>query len=110
MDTLKDFERTILFIRFEGRCRVLQRIRFAFLECLWLQGEEEVCGGGKDVGRPVLRPMEWSRVRGLGCWPKRWQEADEDVYLGYKTGFVRIWGVRRKQKSRNPQGFWFFFP
>lgn len=55
--------------------------------------------------------MSWSKVCGLGCWQKRWQKADEDdMYLGYKTGFVRIWRVRRKEKSRNPPGFWLFFP
>lgn len=68
---------------------------------------EKRCVG---VGR-ILRPMSWSKVCGLGCWQKRWQKADEDDgYLGYKTGLVRIWRVRRKEKSRNPRGFWFSFP
>lgn len=29
--------------------------------------------------------------RGLGCRQERWQEADaDDMYLGYKIGFIRI--------------------
>lgn len=66
--------------------------------------------GGKDMGRSVVRPTQCSRgerlEHGLGCWQKRWQDTDEDgMHLGYKTGFVRIWGVSGEEEIQEPSGF-----
>lgn len=115
MDNLKnggggDGGGTILFIWFEDTASDLH-----FWKAVWLQGGEGVCVGRKVVGRPVLRPVQWSGRgglgRGLGCRQKRWQEAMKTTCVRVENGVCKnwVWGVRGKEKARNPLGFLAFF-
>lgn len=112
MDDLKDFWRNH-FIWFEGGLSVLRWIRIAFLGSFlaarWRRGVGgwEGCGEISSGANAVSQERDWSMAGGVG---RRDGKRRRTMTCIYDTnGFVRIWGVRGKKKSRNPQSLCLFF-
>lgn len=112
MDDLKNFWRNH-FIWFEGGLSVLRWIRIAFLgsslAARWRRGVGgwEGCGEISSGANAVSQERDWSMAGGVG---RRDGKRQRTVTCIYDTnGFVRIWGVRGKKKSRNPQSLCLLF-